>query len=202
MRTRLAVELHDSISQSLTGIALQVDSAERANAGSNQTVASFLRLARQMLGSCRRELQSCLLDLRKRTFEEKDLSEAIRLTVLPLSENSEISVRFNVPREGLAETTVHTILKIIRELVVNAIRHGGATHVRIAGEREGAMIRFSVRDNGCGFDSQSAPGPAQGHFGIQGIRERTKEFNGTVTIESSIGQGTKVTVTMNMTRED
>ena len=201
VRTRLAVELHDSISQTLTGIALQVDSAERANAGENGTVARFLGLARQMLGSCRLELQSCLLDLRNRTFEEKDLSEAIRRSVMPLSGNADIVVRFNVPREQLSDTTVHTILKIIRELVVNAIRHGGAPHVRIAGERKGDELRFSVRDDGCGFDAETAPGPMQGHFGLQGIRERTKEFGGSVEVESSAGRGTKVTVTMMTTRE-
>ena len=201
VRTHLAVELHDSISQSLTGIALQLDSAERANPSENTRVARFLGLARQMLGSCRRELQSCLLDLRNRTFEEKDLSEAIRRTVSPLSENAEVSVRFNVPRETLSDTAVHVILKIIRELVVNAIRHGGAKHVRIAGERDGETIRFAVRDDGTGFDPASAPGPMQGHFGLQGIRERVDEFGGTVEVESECGMGTKVTVTMKTARE-
>lgn len=202
VRTHLAVELHDSISQSLTGIALQLDSAERANPPENTSVARFLGLARQMLGSCRRELQSCLLDLRNRTFEEKNLSEAIRRTVSPLSENAEVSVRFNVPRETLSDTAVHVILKIIRELVVNAIRHGGAKHVRIAGERDGETIRFAVRDDGTGFDPASAPGPMQGHFGLQGIRERLGDFDGTVDVWSVPGRGTKVTVAMNMTRED
>ncbi len=201
VRTHLAVELHDSISQSLTGIALQLDSAERANPPENTRVARFLGLARQMLGSCRRELQSCLLDLRNRTFEEKDLSEAIRHTVSPLSGNADVSVRFNVPRELLSDTTMNTVLKIVRELVVNAIRHGNAAHVRIAGEREEDTIRFSVKDDGSGFDCATAPGPTQGHFGLQGIRERVEEFGGTVEVESESGSGTKVTVTMKTTRE-
>lgn len=99
-----------------------------------------------MLGSCRRELQSCLLDLRNRTLEEKDLSEAIRRTVSPLSGNADVSVRFNVPREMLSDTTMNTVLKIVRELVVNAICHGNAAHVRIAGEREEDTIKFSMSD--------------------------------------------------------
>ena len=199
VRTSLAVELHDSISQSLTGIALQLDSAERANRQENAGVARFLSLARQMLVSCRRELQSCLLDLRNRTFEEKDLSEAIRRTVSPLSENADVTVRFNVPRERLSDMTVHAILRIIRELVVNAIRHGKATHVKIAGEMDGEEIRFSVRDNGAGFDPDAAPGPGQGHFGLQGIRERIKDFDGDIDVESSQAHGTKVVVMMKTT---
>ena len=201
VRTRLAVELHDSISQSLTGIALQLDSAERANQPPNTGVSRFLGLARQMLGSCRRELQSCLLDLRNRTFEEKDLSEAIRRTVLPLSENADVAVRFNVPREQLSDMTVNTILKIIRELVVNAIRHGKAGSVRIAGEMDDGGISFSVRDDGCGFDPDAAPGPGQGHFGLQGIRERIRDFCGEMSVMSSRERGTKVTVKMKPTME-
>ena len=201
VRTNLAVELHDSISQLLTGIALQLDSTERANRPENTSVTRFLSLARQMLGSCRRELQGCLLDLRNRTFEEKDLSEAIRQTVLPLLEDTEVSVRFNVPRKGLADFTVHTILKIIRELVVNAVRHGGAAHVRVAGERDGETIRFSVHDDGRGFDPRSAPGPMQGHFGMQGIRERIDDFKGDIKVESSVGHGAKITITMKTTKD-
>ena len=96
---------------------------------------------------------------------------------------------------------MNTVLKIVRELVVNAIRHGNAAHVRIAGEQNEDSIKFSVRDDGSGFDCAAAPGPTQGHFGLQGIRERVDEFGGTVEVESECGMGTKVTVTMKTARE-
>ena len=70
-RTRLAIELHDSISQTLTGVAMQVESASRANAGANAAVHSFLQTGIWMLSSCRRELKSCLWDLHRRTFGGK-----------------------------------------------------------------------------------------------------------------------------------
>ena len=193
-RTRLAVELHDAISQTLTGVALQVDSAAMANGDEGNAVGAFLRTARNMLASCRRELKDCLWDLRSRTFEEKDMTEAIIRTIGPHKGDATASVRFNVPRERLSESTTHTILSIVRELVVNAIRHGRATHVWIAGEYHDGRITFSVRDNGCGFDAASAPGPRDGHFGLQGVRERVKEAGGTVEIVSAPEKGTKVTI--------
>ena len=195
-RTRLAVELHDAISQTLTGVALQVDSAERANAGENKVVGGFLMTARQMLASCRRELQDCLWDLRSRTFEEKTMTEAVLRTIGPHAEGISASVRFNVPRERLSESTTHTILCVVRELVVNAVRHGKATHVWIAGEQHGDTITFSVRDNGCGFDAKKAPGPREGHFGLQGVRERVNEAKGTMLIESAPSSGTKTTISI------
>ena len=182
-RTRLAVELHDSISQTLTGIAMQLE------VGNNET-------AKTMLTSCRSDLRRCLWDLRSRTFEEKDMTEAIERTLEPHSVGAKIAVRFNVPYGCLSDSTTHTILHVIRELVVNAIRHGKATEVKIAGERHGNTISFSVKDNGTGFDPATAPGPEDGHFGLIGIRERIKALNGTLEIESSPGTGAKFTVTM------
>ena len=195
-RTRLAVELHDSISQTLTGVSLQIDSAISAGGERLGPILQMLTTARQMLTSCRRELRCCLWDLRSRTFEEKDMTEAVRRTVAPHSGEAEISVRFNVPRQILSESTAHTVLQIVRELTVNAIRHGKASQIRIAGELRDDVIHFSVRDNGCGFNPESAPGPAQGHFGLLGIRERLSQSKGALEIQSAAGKGTKITVSL------
>lgn len=66
----------------------------------------------------------------------------------------------------------------MRELSINAIRHGHATHLRITGELHDGRIGLTVQDNGLGFDPQTAQGPKDGHFGIQGIRERLEQLDG------------------------
>ena len=195
-RTRLAVELHDSISQTLTGIAFQIETARGIGGEALGAAKRFLDIASQMLTSCRQELRRCLWDLRSRTFEEKDLTEAIQRTIAPHTEQAHVVVRFNVPREALSEATAHTILKIVRELVVNAIRHGKARTIRIAGEYLQGRVRFSVTDDGTGFDTAAVPGPEQGHFGLQGIRERAAERNGTVEIDTHSDRGTRIVVTL------
>ena len=187
-RTRLAVELHDSVSQTLTGVALQLDGGE-------------IETAKTMLASCRGELRRCLWDLRSRTFEEKDMTEAVTRTITPHLNGITATVRFNVPRERLSESLTHAILRIIRELVVNAIRHGRANHVKIAGEMHESTVSFSVSDDGCGFDPNAAPGPELGHFGLLGIRERIEDFNGGLKIASAPNQGAKFTVTLTTTDE-
>ena len=88
------------------------------------------------------------------------------------------------------------MLRIIRELVVNAIRHGGAKSIKVAGEYHDGTVSFSVRDNGFGFDPATAPGPLQGHFGLQGVRERLDKFNGNLMIDSRPGKGTRIFVTL------
>ena len=142
----------------------------------------------------RHELKCCLWDLRSRTFEEKNMTEAVERTIAHHLGQVKATVRFNVPREALSDSDTHIVLRIIRELTVNAIRHGKAAHVRIAGELRDGFIRFSVKDDGIGFDTENVKGPELGHFGIQGIRERIATLDGEIAIESTIGQGTKTTV--------
>lgn len=199
-RTRLAVELHDSISQTLTGVALQIDAAESAKA-EGASPDDFLARARRLLEACRQELRGCLWDLRGRTFEEKDLTEAIVRSISPQLGETELSVRFNVPRERLSEERVHAILKVIRELAANAVAHGKARHVRVAGETHGGVVSFAVTDDGTGFDPATAPGPSEGHFGLQGVRERLREFGGTLTVESRPGHGARFIATLRADEE-
>ena len=195
-RTRLAVEFHDSISQVLTGIALQLDAAIGSGIDRKTTAGGFLATARSMLASCRQELRCCIWDLRARTFEEQDLSEAIRQTLAPHIGDMPLLIRFHVQRSILSESIAHDILRIIRELAVNAVRHGRASQIKVFGECRDGAVRFCIKDNGCGFDQSAAPGPAEGHFGLSGIRERVKRRNGEMSIESRAGEGTSVTITL------
>ena len=195
-RTRLAVELHDSISQTLTGVSLQIETDADICEQRPSMARQLLGTARQLLASCRQELRCCIWDLRSRTFEEKDLTEAILRMLKQHASGVKLLVRFNVPRQILSETTVNAVLRIIRELVINAVRHGKATQIRIAGEHHGRRISFSVTDDGSGFDTANIPGPSAGHFGIQGIRERLTPFNGELVLKANPNGGTRATVTM------
>ena len=182
-RTRLAVDLHDSLAQMLTGVSLQID-------------AGNMKMAARSLASCRDELRNCIWDLRNRTLEESDLGEALRRTLKPHVGTTDIAIRFHVPRSKVSDTTAHSVIMIVRELVTNAIRHGKAKSVRIAGGLDGDELKFSVRDDGCGFDPERRPGLAEGHFGLQGVRERVMRCGGTLAVESAPGRGTKVSVSL------
>ena len=193
-RTRLAVELHDSLSQTLSGVACHMAVGASTFDTDPATAKQYLATAHKMLNSCRTELRQCLFDLRSDTLEEQDFTTAIRRTLDQLESDASVSIRFAIPRRRLKDTTAHAILAIVRELTGNAIRHGGATEVKIAGCIEHGQILFSVKDNGCGFDPANCNGPLQGHFGIEGIRNRLEKLNGTLTIDSAPGAGTKATV--------
>ena len=202
-RTRLAVELHDSITQNLTGVTLQLDAAASARPENPSAADALLGVARRTLQSCLDELRSCLWDLRSEALEEPDFNRAIRIALQHVSARTDIAVRFNISRARMSDATAHAILRIIRELTANAIRHGKATKVRIAGEMDANEIRFAVTDNGRGFDPSAVPGPDNGHFGLAGIRERLRELRGTLafTVAPGGGMRAKVTIGLSATAE-
>ena len=195
-RTRLAIELHDTIAQSLTGVTFEVNAADRLYGVSPDKARAHLAMADRTLKSCRDELRNCIWDLRGNALGQKDMNDAIVHALTPHIGNATLTVRFDVPRSKLTDNTVHALIRIMRELAINAVRHGHASTIRIAGRRDGDRILISVRDDGDGFDPESAPGFLQGHFGLQGIRERVKRFDGEMRIESSPGNNTRVTISI------
>lgn len=208
-RTRLAVELHDSLAQNLTGVALEIETAQRLASRLRQDYggqANLLNLhldrACQTLASCRTELRNCLWDLRSDALEVADMNEAVRRTLLPNIKDIPLTVRFNVSRDRLTDNTAHALLHIIRELTVNAVRHGGATHVQIAGTIDEGRLFVSVRDNGGGFDPASALGITEGHFGLEGIRERVSRMSGTFKIDSAPGKGARAVIALAIPSEE
>ena len=194
-RSRLAVELHDTIAQNLTGAAFQIEAAKDATAPGSEAT-TYLDCAEQILKSCRTELRRCIWDLRSNMLDEPDLNKAILATVQPVADGADVHVRFNVPRSRLSDTTAHAILRIIRELTANAVRHGRADRIRIAGDFSDGRLHFSVADNGCGFAPDSCPGPSSGHFGLDGIRGRIDKFGGTMEISSRTNGGTRVEISI------
>jgi len=200
-RTRLAVELHDSVAQNLTAVAMEIETARQFQDGARPELLSHLAIAWRTLKSCRDELRNCLWDLRSRALEESDMETAIRRTLLPVVKGVNTAIRFKVPREILTDNTAHAILRIIRELAINGIRHGGASSIWIAGNVDDRTLRFSVRDNGGGFDVQNCPGVEDGHFGMHGIRERLRHLAGRMAVESTPGHGTKTTISIPLPKD-
>ena len=199
-RTRLAVELHDTLAQNLTGVSMEIEAASDLRGQAPQPMLDHLGIAAKALKSCRDELRNCLWDLRSQALDEKDMTTAILRTLQPYITDSRLAVRFEVPRSRLSDNTAHALLRIIRELVVNA-RHGAATSIKVAGAVECDRIRCSVADNGRGFDPDRSPGVLQGHFGLQGVRERIDELGGEFEITSSAKKGTRATITIPIPRD-
>lgn len=195
-RTRLAAELHDYLAQNLTVVAYQMTAAQTALGERKDDLSNYINTAARMLKSSRIDLRRCLWDLRNDVLDEMNFSKAIEQTIRPVIGKTTLSIRFNGNRTDISDSTAHAILSILRELAANAANHGKAREIRIAGECRPDGIRFSVTDDGCGFDPATAPNQSSGHFGLDGIRERLNRLGGTLAVESSRGHGTYIRFTI------
>jgi len=193
-RTKLAVELHDTLSQNLTGIAFQLDVVELTAADNPKGILPHLRQIRQKMQSCRDNLKNCLWDLRNLAIDNVFLADSLRETLTPVIGQTKISINCPIRNNTLDDSTVHAIVCIVRELAVNAIRHGKATRIDITGQADTSGISLIVKDNGLGFDPDNHPGVAEGHFGLQGVAERVSRLNGEMKVTSSPGEGTEVLI--------
>lgn len=97
---------------------------------------------------------------------------------------------------ALPDFVAGNLLLVVQEAIRNALHHAQPSAVRVvvAFDATSRGLTLAVSDDGGGFDMATAAGPAHGHFGIQGMRERIDSLGGTLTIESEPGRGTAVRV--------
>lgn len=194
-RDRMARELHDTLEQQLSGVALQLDGLDHAVHQNPAAVSSVLLLARRMLRYTRLEARRSVWDLRSKVLENEGLGNAL-MTIQETSGDSAGAV-IDVQVTGRARAHPSGVdfhlLRIAQEAVTNAIKHGQARAITISLEYLWDETRLTIQDDGCGFDpaASHSPGP---HFGLLGMRERAEKIAAVLTLASLPGQGCRVSV--------
>lgn len=195
-RNRLARELHDSVSQVLYSISLWGHSA-RAFIKSDpsrigESVSYIISLAEVGLA----EMRTLIFELRPESFEEEGLISALTKQADALRARHGIHITTEFCAEPpLALATKSDLYRIAREALHNAIKHAQPSHIQLSLVENASGYRLEIRDDGLGFDTgQSFPG----HLGLKSMRERTTALNGTLSIESAVGAGTCITLTIQL----
>lgn len=195
-RTRLAQELHDTLEQTMTGIALQLDMVSTQFQQKPETARHHLKLARNLMRQSRVDLRQSVWGLRSRTQEQFNLLNALNLSSQQLTNGTSIqaSVETLGATQTLPEIMEENLLRIGQEAITNAIKHSGATSLKIQLQYHPEAVVMQVQDNGRGFEPAECAGPKDGHFGLLGIHERTERLGGRVSVVSSPGNGTIIRV--------
>ena len=184
-RTRLSREIHDTMLQSLVGIALQVQGIARRCGPQAPEQQSQLVALRREVEQHIREARQAILNLRSPMLEEADLATALaeigRRTV-------EGPTRVEVAADridGLAPDTEAELLRIGQEAITNAARHADATRIEVHLRQEPGLVLLRVTDDGRGFDVDRMRSAPAGHYGLTGMQERAARAGGSLTVRSS-----------------
>lgn len=195
-RDRMARELHDTLEQQLSGVALQLDGLDYAVNQNPATASSILSLARRMLRYTRLEARRSVWDLRSKVLENEGLAAALRAISSPSGGGfgPAVEVRVSGKPSALVTGVDFHLLRIAQEAMTNAVKHGSAESIMVHLDYQVEHTCLTVHDDGQGFDAtspQSAPGP---HFGLLGMRERAAKIMAELSIVSAPGCGCTVKV--------
>lgn len=195
-RTRLAADLHDTLEQALTGLSFQLDTSSVLATKAPDASARHLELGRQLLTRSREDLRRSIWNLRSRELDGHSLAEAVEGAALQATEGRpiEITVEETGIPHPLPEFIAGNLLLLAQEAMTNAIKHGHPQTIAVSVHYQDDEVVLGVRDDGAGFDPGAAPGLHEGHFGLQGMRERANRLDGRIEIESRRGEGTRITV--------
>ncbi len=200
-RRRIAADLHDSAVQRLAGVSLSLAAAGNRNGYPPSPADEELRAAvRQAAAETRetiRELRTLLVDIYPPTLQRSGLAAALSDLVAPLRAAG-IAVAVDVPDDpALADESEALFYRVAQEAIRNARVHGHATRVEIALEAVARGVRFSVQDDGRGFDSaEFDPDRQDRHFGLRLMKDLVAHAGGDLEIVSAPASGTSIIVTM------
>jgi signal transduction histidine kinase len=202
-RTRVARELHDTLEQGLTGIAMQLEAVAGTVQTSPVAAQQSLEVARHMLRYSLEETRRSVMDLRSQALESHDLPAALATLARQMTLGTPIraEVRVEGARRRLDAALEHHLLRIGLEAVTNAVKHSGASRVEIVVRFSASATVLVVSDNGCG--TRPEEGELGGsHFGLQGMRERANKIGAILEFERRDQQGTRLVVSVPLRARD
>jgi signal transduction histidine kinase len=191
-RARIARDLHDDLGASLTGLALQIEAAQRrghAEAGQLEGLAGETR-------SLAHELRELAWTTNPRCDNTGSLVAFIGELTERFCQAAGLECRLDLPAgESSGEVAArvrHELLAVVKESLANVAKHAGAHKVTVGLAMNDGQLNLTVKDDGRGFD----PARASAGSGLQNLRERVQQVGGALTVATKPGVGTTVTTTV------
>jgi len=191
-RQRMARELHDTLSQGLAGLILQLEAAD-AHLSNNkaekarQIIQQTMETARTTLANARTAID----DLRQN--QPPDCREALLKIAAEFSKNSGVPCESEVDLPADLDVNLsYALTRITAEAFSNITRHARASRVELKATISDGKIKLEIRDDGSGFDPDQKP--SAGHYGLIGMQERVQLLKGSLKIDSQPGKGTTLKI--------
>ncbi|SMY13291.1 sensor histidine kinase [Brevibacterium jeotgali] len=189
-RSRLARELHDSLTKTLVGIGLQAAALRLRHPESTETASRISAAANDAVDQSR----AILTDLREGSGA--CVAESLRSSLAEVGTLYGIHVRSDISDQSafVSDPAVYVVRKITEEAVINAAKHARVDTVDVTVRTLPGWIVATVADEGTGMRHRESS-DGVGHYGLTGMKERAAAINGRVGIESKPGAGTTITIT-------
>jgi len=191
-RNRLALELHDAVSQKLFGLVLSAEAAgtllDRDPDAARDQVAKLQALAQDAL----EELRSLVFELRPPELERDGLADALRKHVELLRRLGQLELELSVDEVSVDVTRDREVLRIAQEALQNVLKHARARRLAVSLRAgKGDALLLEIADDGVGFDPHS-DGIRSRRLGLTSMEERARRLGGRLDVVSTPGAGTTV----------
>ncbi|MBL1176776.1 MAG: PAS domain-containing protein [Pantanalinema sp. GBBB05] len=196
-RNRMAREIHDILAQAFTGILVHMGAVSRLIATNPAAVQTHIDTVRDLARSGLTEARRSVTALRPQLLEDGNLWTALERFVSTMPSSAETRLICNIigTPYPLPPETENNLLRIGQEAFTNAMKYAHANEIRVELVYEPTSCFLRVKDNGQGFEVNSTT--LSRGFGLLGITERAEHIGAQLSIESQLGQGTEVVVTVN-----
>jgi signal transduction histidine kinase len=193
-RSRLARDLHDSVTQALYGATLCAEAAARQlSLGQTDKAAQHLREIRTSTQAALREMRLLIFELRPGALKRDGLASALQARLEAVEQRGGLSTQLRIDGQiQLSAETEVGLYRIAQEALNNVLRHARARAVAVNLEQRNGLVTLEVADDGQGFDPVAARSGSG--FGLCGIEERAARLGGRLTVDSSPDSGTRIRV--------
>ena len=195
-RTWIARELHDDFNQRIALLKVKLDRIKETHSDVNASVRQGLEELSGIISDLGSDIQALSHRLHSSKLEYLGIEAAAASFCKELSQQHNVRITFrsrHLPTKLPRETSL-CLFRVLQEGLQNAVKHSGAPHLEVQLERKSDEIRLTVQDTGKGFDLEAA---VRKHgLGLTSMRERLKLVAGHLSVESKVGQGTKIQATI------
>lgn len=195
-RSRIARELHDTLMQGFSGVTMEMQALATRLSPSNErgTLEEIIHDA----ANCLRDARRSVAGLRNPAGQQSGLAASIAQAAQQLTETRDFRLKLSLDSHTpqLPPDVQYNLLRIAQEAVANAVKHSGARAIEVRLACTPRELTLMVQDDGTGFDTLDHTAVGTGHYGLIGMKERAAQIGGTFHIESGLGSGTAILVTL------
>ena len=193
-RTRLARDLHDSVTQSLFSIGLNAEAIAALLKTDSDRALQQTRRLQEIARDALAEMRSLIDELRPPTLGEDDLPSALERYTQTIKRRYQLPVNLSIRGHRILPREVEQgLYRVAQEALANVFKHAQATQVTIELDLQGDEASLVIQDNGVGFDPSLAPRERRS-FGLTSMRERAESLGGIFEVTAQPRQGTRVHV--------